>query len=111
MTSDKAAGAYLGLWTVTILLSRGLGILMGGALRDGLYALTQSHALSNGFIFGIEGLGLFVSILLLARVNIIGFARIPEEYRQPTHKLSSERFETNKKRSEMLRFFVAKMKC
>ena len=26
MTSDKAAGAYLGLWTVTILLSRGLGI-------------------------------------------------------------------------------------
>ena len=73
MTSDKAAGAYLGLWTVTILLSRGLGILMGGALRDGLYALTQSHALSYGIIFGIEGLGLFVSILLLARVNIIGF--------------------------------------
>lgn len=75
MTSDKAAGAYLGLWTVTILLTRGLGIFAGGALRDGLYALTQSHALAYGIIFGLEGLGLFVSILLLARVNIIGFAR------------------------------------
>lgn len=75
MTSDKAAGAYLGLWTVTILLSRGLGISAGGALRDALYALTQSHALAYGIIFGLEGLGLLVSILLLARVNILGFAR------------------------------------
>lgn len=75
MTSDRAAGSYLGLWAVTILLSRGLGILAGGALRDGLHALTQSSALSYGIIFGLEGLGLFASILLLARVNIIGFAR------------------------------------
>lgn len=75
MTSDKAAGAYLGLWTVTILLTRGLGIFSGGALRDGLHALTQSYAFSYGVIFGIEALGLFVSIALLARVNILGFAR------------------------------------
>ncbi len=75
MTSDKAAGAYLGLWTVTILLTRGLGIFSGGALRDGLYGLTQSHSLAYGIIFGLEGLGLALAILLLARVNIIGFAR------------------------------------
>jgi BCD family chlorophyll transporter-like MFS transporter len=75
MTSDKAAGAYLGLWTVTILLTRGLGIFAGGALRDGLYAFTQSHSLAYGIIFGLEGLGLLVSILLLARVNILSFAR------------------------------------
>lgn len=75
MTSDLAAGAYLGLWSVTILLSRGLGILAGGALRDGLHSLTQSSSLSYGIIFGLEGLALLASILLLARVNIIGFAR------------------------------------
>lgn len=75
MTSDKAAGAYLGLWTVTILLTRGIGIFSGGALRDGLHALTQSYGLAYGVIFGIEGLGLLISILLLARVNIISFAR------------------------------------
>lgn len=75
MTSDLAAGAYLGLWSVTILLSRGLGILAGGALRDWFHALTQSYALAYGIIFGLEGLALLGSILLLARVNIIGFAR------------------------------------
>jgi MFS transporter, BCD family, chlorophyll transporter len=75
MTSDRAAGSYLGLWTVTILLTRGLGILIGGALRDWLYALTQSHGLSYGIIFGLEGLGLFVSIVLLMRVNFASFAR------------------------------------
>lgn len=75
MTSDKAAGAYLGLWTVTILVTRGLGIFSGSALRDAFHALTLSHSLTYGLIFGIESVGLFVSILLLARVNIISFAR------------------------------------
>lgn len=75
MTSDKAAGAYLGLWTVTILLSRGLGIFSGGALRDGLHTLTQSYSFAYGTIFGVEAVGLFLSILLLGRVNILGFAR------------------------------------
>lgn len=75
MTSDRAAGAYLGLWTVTILLTRGLGILGGGFLRDTLYNLLGSHSLSYGIIFGLEGLGLFVSMLLLTRVNFVGFAR------------------------------------
>jgi BCD family chlorophyll transporter-like MFS transporter len=75
MTSDRAAGAYLGLWTVTILLTRGVGILAGGGLRDVLHALTQSFPLTYGVIFGAEGLLLLVSILLLARVNVISFAR------------------------------------
>lgn len=75
MTLDKAAGAYLGLWTVTILLTRGVGIFAGGALRDALHALFQSYSLAYGVIFGLEGLGLLVSILLLTRVNIASFAR------------------------------------
>ncbi|RIK33385.1 MAG: MFS transporter [Chloroflexi bacterium] len=75
MTLDKAAGAYLGLWTVTILLARGIGIFTGGALRDGLHALTQSYPLTYAAIFGLEAAGLLISIALLTRVNIMGFAR------------------------------------
>lgn len=75
MTSDRAAGAYLGLWTVTILLTRGLGILAGGALRDWIHSFTQSYSVTYGVIFGLEGLGLLVSILLLTRVNFVSFAR------------------------------------
>lgn len=75
MTSDREAGAYLGLWTVTILLSRGVGITLGSGLRDVLTLLTNSHALAYGIIFMLEAVGLFVSIYLLPRVNVLSFAR------------------------------------
>jgi BCD family chlorophyll transporter-like MFS transporter len=75
MTSDQAAGAYLGVWAVTILLSRGLGISLGSALRDGFVALSGSDALGYAVVFGIAACGLFLSILLLRRVNILSFAR------------------------------------
>lgn len=75
MTSDRAAGAFLGLWTITILLSRGLGIFLGGALRDLLLRLTGAPGLSYGVIFGLAALGLLGAVWLLSRINIVGFAR------------------------------------
>lgn len=75
MTSDKAAGAYLGLWTVTILLSRGIGISLGSALRDVFVTFTGSPALGYALVFSVSALGLLASILLLLRVDIRGFAR------------------------------------
>lgn len=75
MTSDKAAGAFLGLWTITILLSRGAGIFLGGVLRDALLRSTGSAELSYGIIFGLEALGLLGAMWLLSRLNIEAFAR------------------------------------
>lgn len=75
MTSDTAAGAFLGLWTITILLSRGVGIFLGGALRDILLHSTGSPELSYGIIFGLEALGLLGAAWLLSHINIEGFAR------------------------------------
>jgi len=75
MTSDREAGAYLGLWTVTILLARGIGISLGGALRDALIALTNAPPDAYGIIFALEGFGLLVSVFLLTRVNFVSFAR------------------------------------
>lgn len=75
MTSDVAAGAYLGLWTVTILLSRGVGISLGSAARDLLIGLLGSAPPAYGIIFGLEAFGLALSILLLSRVKLFSFAR------------------------------------
>jgi BCD family chlorophyll transporter-like MFS transporter len=75
MTSDQEAGAYLGLWTVTVLLSRGIGISLGGVLRDLFVNLGASEALAYALVFGISAIGLLVSIPLLWRVNITSFAR------------------------------------
>jgi BCD family chlorophyll transporter-like MFS transporter len=75
MTTDKEAGAYLGLWTVCVLLFRGLGISLGSVLRDVFLGLTGSPELSYALIFVLEALGLVVAALSLSRAYLLSFAR------------------------------------
>jgi BCD family chlorophyll transporter-like MFS transporter len=75
MTSDSEAGMYLGLWTICVLLSRGVGIALGGFFRDVFLAATGSATTTYGAIFFLEALGLAVSIIALARVDVIGFGK------------------------------------
>lgn len=75
MASDKEAGAYLGLWSISIVLFKGLGTFVGGALRD--LFLLQANLLattSYGLVFFLEAVGLVGAILILARLDVIGFA-------------------------------------
>jgi BCD family chlorophyll transporter-like MFS transporter len=74
MTSDRHAGAYLGLWSLAQLVFRGVGLALGGVLRDLFLMLTGSHALAYGGIFLLEAVGLAVCISLLARIDVEGFA-------------------------------------
>lgn len=76
MSSDRAAGAYLGLWTLSILVFKGLGTFLGGLLRDLLFLRAGLPAnLSYSLIFAVSAVGLIVSVLILARVDVLGFAR------------------------------------
>lgn len=75
MTTDASAGAYLGLWSVCILVSRGLGIGLGSILRDGFLSLGASFGVAYGLIFALEALGLLAAALLLSRADILSFAR------------------------------------
>ena len=76
MASDTEAGAYLGLWSIAILVSKGLGTFLGGATRDLLFLVLDLPAgLSYALIFGLEALGLFGAILILSRIDVVGFAR------------------------------------
>ena len=76
MSSDRAAGAYLGLWTVSILVFKGLGTFAGGALRDLFYLnLGLPAATSYGLVFSVSAVGLFLAVVALRRVDVIGFAR------------------------------------
>ncbi len=76
MSSDKAAGAYLGLWTVSVLLFKGIGTFSGGALRD-LFFLNWGLApgLAYSLVFGVAALGLVLAVWILSRVDVLGFAR------------------------------------
>ncbi|NJM06742.1 BCD family MFS transporter [Candidatus Gracilibacteria bacterium] len=75
MTSDRRAGAYLGLWSLAQLIFRGIGIFLGGAVRDLVLAFGGSMMLAYGTVFLLEAIGLFVCIVLLLRVDVPGFAR------------------------------------
>jgi BCD family chlorophyll transporter-like MFS transporter len=76
MSSDKEAGAYLGLWTISTVVFKGLGTFAGGALRDlFLLGLKLESGLSYGFIFLLEGVGLATAVFILSHVDVLGFAK------------------------------------
>ncbi|MCA9864975.1 MAG: BCD family MFS transporter [Anaerolineae bacterium] len=76
MSPDRHAGAYLGLWSISILVFKGLGTFLGGALRDlSFLQLGLPAGLSYGVVFLLQALGLAAAILVLSRIDILAFAR------------------------------------
>jgi BCD family chlorophyll transporter-like MFS transporter len=74
MTLITGAGLYLSLWTVSETLARGVGTLIGGAIRDVVLALTQGNfAASYGAVFLFQAVGFLLTLLLLNRVNVRAF--------------------------------------
>lgn len=76
MSREQQAGAYLALWSMVQLITRGAGIAAGGLLRDLGLAVTGSLSLAYGFVFAFEAVGLLVCILLLRRVDVPGFVSL-----------------------------------
>ena len=74
MSRPAQAASYLALWSMVQLVSRGLGIAMGGVIRDVVLAITGVFSNAYATLFLIEGLGLFLCIWLLVRVDVKGFA-------------------------------------
>lgn len=75
MSSEKEAGLYLGLWTIAVTVFKGLGVFLGGAIRDLLLLnLALPASLAYGVVFSLEALGLLAAALILAQVNVLSFA-------------------------------------
>lgn len=75
MTADNRAGAYLGLWTVAQLVSRGVGIALGGMIRDLALWVSGMHTVAYATVFFLEAVGLFICIFLLPKADVVGFVR------------------------------------
>jgi BCD family chlorophyll transporter-like MFS transporter len=75
MSPDPHSGAYLGLWTVAILVSKGLGTFVGGVIRDVMLFVQDDAALAYGVAFGLSAAGLVGAALILTGLDIIGFAQ------------------------------------
>lgn len=75
MSPSIDAGAYLGLWTLSILVFKGLGTFLGGLLRDVGFLLNWQQAAAYALPIGLSGLLLLLSSLLVRRIDFVGFAR------------------------------------
>ncbi len=75
MTSDRRAGAYLGFWSVAQLVFRGVGIFLGGVVRDLLLLASGSASLAYASVFLLEAVGLLACVALVIKVDVPGFAR------------------------------------
>lgn len=79
MTSDSNAGFLLGIWTVAQVVSRGIGISLGGVLRDSLGLWFGELVPAYVIIFSLEALGLWGAVCLLRRINVRAYVEQPGE--------------------------------
>jgi BCD family chlorophyll transporter-like MFS transporter len=75
MSPDPHAGAYLGLWTVAILVSKGLGTFAGGLSRDVVLYLSDGLPPAYGVTCLIAAVGLWTAVWLLRSINVPEFVR------------------------------------
>lgn len=75
MSPAPNSGAYLGLWTVAILVSKGSGTFTGGLVRDIILASNSSYNLAYAVVFALSTLGLFAAAWLAGGLDVKGFAQ------------------------------------
>ncbi len=75
MSPEPNSGAYLGLWTVAVLVSKGLGTLMGGVVRDVSLTLGSTSAQAYGAAFALAARGLLTAVWIIGGLDVLGFAR------------------------------------
>jgi BCD family chlorophyll transporter-like MFS transporter len=73
MTMTGKIGLFIGAWGMANAVSRLVGTVLGGAVRDLIAQITQSPVLAYQVVFGIEAAFLAVSLLMLGRINVRAF--------------------------------------
>lgn len=79
MTTTEQAGLYMGAWGVADAIARGIGMLLGGIVRDMITWTTGNVGLGYITVFFIEAIFLLLSLALLAQIDAVRFRS-----RQPT---------------------------
>lgn len=75
MTTAEQVGLFVGAWGMANAISRLMGSVLGGALRDALTRLIGDPVLGYALVFALEGGLLFGSLLLLRRIDVSAFRR------------------------------------
>jgi BCD family chlorophyll transporter-like MFS transporter len=82
MTIATNVGLFIGAWGMANALSRLLGTVLGGVVRDIVTQITQVAVLGYIVVFGIEALMLLISLFMLGKINVNAFRKQAQE--EPT---------------------------
>jgi BCD family chlorophyll transporter-like MFS transporter len=75
MTTADKVGLFIGAWGIANAISRLVGTVLGGMVRDIVTQLTQNPVTGYVLVFGIEAALLGISLLLLSRIDVKAFQR------------------------------------
>jgi BCD family chlorophyll transporter-like MFS transporter len=73
MTTAANVGLFIGAWGMSNAFSRLTGNVLGGVVRDSVTQIAQSPATGYQVVFFIETLMLFVSLILLSKIDVTAF--------------------------------------
>jgi BCD family chlorophyll transporter-like MFS transporter len=73
MTTRESVGLFIGAWGMANAVSRLLGTVLGGAIRDIVAQILQNPLVGYQVVFGIEAAMLAVSLVMLGKINVQEF--------------------------------------
>ena len=73
MTAEGSVGLFIGAWGMANAISRLLGSVMGGALRDTISQATQDPLAGYLIVFSLMALMLLASLWMLRQINVRDF--------------------------------------
>jgi BCD family chlorophyll transporter-like MFS transporter len=79
MTTAGNVGLFIGAWGMSNAISRLLGSVLGGAVRDVVTQVLSNPVLGYVVVFGIEAVMLFGSLFLLRGIDVSAFRRQAQE--------------------------------
>lgn len=79
MTTARNVGLFIGAWGMSNAVSRLVGTVLGGAVRDVVSQVAQNPILGYVVVFAIEAFMLGVSLVMLRQINVGEFQHAAEE--------------------------------
>ncbi len=73
MTTATSVGLFIGVWGMANAISRLVGTVLGGVVRDIVTQITQDPVLGYIIVFAIEALMLLVSLFMLRQIDVGAF--------------------------------------
>ena len=79
MTTADKVGLYIGAWGMANAISRLLGSMLGGALRDLVAKLSGDVAFSYVAVFSLMAAIMLISLGMLRKVDVVAFRQQVQE--------------------------------